>query len=54
VVRDVARTATVTATTDSSLLAIDGNALLLALTGHPESDERARSIVGERLATVET
>lgn len=43
------RTASVTAKTDASLLAIDREPFLVALTGHAESEARLTMIVGERL-----
>jgi predicted MFS family arabinose efflux permease len=50
--RDVARTATVTARTDSRLLALDREEFVAAVTGHPESAEAADAVVGARLGTL--
>ena len=47
--RDVPRTATVTAVTPMKLLTLDREAFLEAVTGHPQSHERAEAIVEERL-----
>jgi MFS family permease len=48
--RDVARTATVTATTPVVLYALDREDFLAAVTGHPLSAEAAETVVGARLA----
>jgi MFS family permease len=47
--RDVPRTATVTATTPVALLALDRESFLEAVTGHPQSRRSAEAIVRERL-----
>ena len=47
--RDVPRTATVTAVTPMKLLTLDREAFLEAVTGHPQSHERVEAIVEERL-----
>jgi CRP-like cAMP-binding protein len=47
--RDVPRTATVTAITPMKLLILDREAFLEAVTGHPQSHERAQAIVEDRL-----
>jgi MFS family permease len=47
--RDVPRTASVTATTDALLLAVERGAFITAVTGHAESRQRAASIIDERL-----
>jgi hypothetical protein len=48
--RDTPRTATITAVTPSTLIAIDQVAFLSAVTGHPGSTEAAEGIVAARLA----
>jgi MFS family permease len=47
--RDVPRTATVEAETDSRLLALERDAFLDAVTGHPPSARAADAVVGARL-----
>ncbi|MFL5955642.1 MAG: MFS transporter [Gaiellaceae bacterium] len=48
--RDVPRTATVRAATDATLLALDRDEFLMAVTGYAPAAEAASDIVGERLA----
>lgn len=48
--RDVARTATVTAKSDVILYALDRDDFLAAVTGHPQSTEAAESVMAARLA----
>jgi MFS family permease len=48
--RDTPRTATITAVEPSTLIAIDREAFLSAVTGHPGSTEAAEGIVAARLA----
>ena len=50
--RDVRRTASVTARTDALLLAVERDAFITAVTGHAESARRAGSIIEERLPAV--
>jgi CRP-like cAMP-binding protein len=47
--RDVPRTATVTARTDSSLLALERDEFVSAVTGHPASRDAADAVVAARL-----
>lgn len=47
--RDVPRTATVRATSDALVVAIDREDFLAAVTGHTESHEAASAIAGARL-----
>ena len=48
--RDIARTATVTARTDVVLYALDRDDFLAAVTGHPQSAEAAETLMSARLA----
>ncbi len=48
--RDTARTATVTSRTDAVLYALDREDFLAAVTGHPQSAEAAESVMSARLA----
>jgi CRP-like cAMP-binding protein len=52
--RDQPRMATVTARTDTRLLAVDRDAFLVALTGHASSAAGAEMIVSARLAEAES
>lgn len=49
-IRDVPRTATVTARSDVVLYALDRDDFLAAVTGHPQSAETAETVVSGRLA----
>jgi MFS family permease len=51
-IRDVPRTATVTAKTPVVLYALDREDFLAAVTGHPSSSEAAEQVVSSRLAAV--
>jgi MFS family permease len=48
--RDTARTATITAETDAVLYALDREDFLAAVTGHPQSAEAAETVMSARLA----
>jgi CRP-like cAMP-binding protein len=48
-IRDVPRTATVTARTDVELLALERDDFVAAVTGHAASAEAAEAVVGARL-----
>ena len=50
--RDVPRTATVTARTDAELCALERDDFIAAVTGHPASAEAAQSVVTARLSSV--
>jgi CRP-like cAMP-binding protein len=50
--RDVPRTATVTALTDVDLLALERDEFISAVTGHPESAEAAHAAIANRLASL--
>jgi MFS family permease len=49
--RDVSRTATVTARTPTVLYALDREEFLAAVTGHPASAQAAEAVIGARLST---
>jgi MFS family permease len=50
--RDTPRTATVTAGTDTDLLALDRDEFISAVTGHPESAEAAQTVISSRLGSL--
>jgi hypothetical protein len=50
--RDVPRTATVTALEDTTLLGLDRDEFIAAVTGHATSREAADSVIAQRLASV--
>jgi CRP-like cAMP-binding protein len=50
--RDVPRTATVTALSDTDLLAIDRDVFLGAVTGNPESAATAHAVAAARLGSL--
>ena len=50
--RDVPRTATITATTDVQLLALERDDFLTAVTGHAECSERAAALVASRVSVI--
>ena len=50
--RDVPRTATVTAGTDVDVLALDRDEFINAVTGHPESAEAAQAVIVGRLGSL--
>ena len=49
--RDVPRTATVTAIEDSTLLALERDDFIAAVTGHAPSREAADAVIGARLGS---
>ena len=50
--RDTPRTATVTARTDTDVLALDRDEFISAVTGHPESAEAAQADISSRLGSL--
>jgi CRP-like cAMP-binding protein len=50
--RDTPRTATVTARTDTDVLALDRDEFISAVTGHPESAEAAQAVISSRLGSL--
>jgi MFS family permease len=50
--RDVPRTATVTALTNVDLLTLERDEFISAVTGHPESAEAAHAVIASRLASL--
>jgi MFS family permease len=52
--RDVPRTATISARSDVDLLALDRDHFIAAVTGHPESEEAARAVIASRLGPTAT
>jgi CRP-like cAMP-binding protein len=52
--RDVPRTATVTALTDSQLYALQRNDFLIAVTGHPAARSAGNAVVDELLGAAST
>jgi MFS family permease len=50
--RDVPRTATVTARGDVDVLALDRDEFIKAVTGHPESTEAAQAVINSRLGSL--
>jgi MFS family permease len=50
--RDTPRTATVSARTDTDLLALDRDEFISAVTGHPESAEAAQAVISSRLGSL--
>jgi hypothetical protein len=52
--RDLPRTATVTARTDVELYALERDEFVSAVTGHPESAKSADAVIGARLGALRT
>jgi predicted MFS family arabinose efflux permease len=50
--RDLPRTATVTAASDTQLYALEREEFVAAVTGHPDSERAAEAVVGERLGAL--